>query len=100
MVASSAQMAGAMAASWTSPLKRSFWGDILSPVGLWKPPLSSRLEPGLLLGYGLPPLLQHSWQAPGVLGPGSPCGARTLKGLGPDPWSRDKRTAHHCEHYL
>lgn len=52
-VASSAQMAGA--ASWTNPLQRSLWGDIPSPLGLWKALASRDLEPGFFLRCGLPP---------------------------------------------
>lgn len=55
-VAGSAQMAGAMAARWTSPLKRSLWGDIPSPIGLWKALASRRLLPGIFVGCGLPPI--------------------------------------------
>ena len=91
-VASSAQMAGAMAASWTNPLQRSLWGDIPSPLGLWKALASRGLEPGFFLGCGLPPRLQ-----PRYLRPRSPCGARSLEGLGPGPRSGDQHTAHHCE---
>lgn len=92
-------MAGAMAASWISPLKRSLWDDSpSSPVGPWKALASGSLESKFFLGCGFPPPLQHSWQAPGILEPTSPCGARSLDGLGPGPGSGE-HTAHHCEHY-
>lgn len=91
-------MAGAMAASWISPLKRSHWDDSPSPVGPWKALASGSLESKFFLGCGFPPPLQHSWQAPGILEPTSPCGARSLDGLGPGPGSGE-HTAHHCEHY-
>jgi len=98
--ASSAQMGGAAATSWTGLLTRSLWGDIPFPTGPGKALASSSLEPAFFLGCGLPPPPQHGWQAPGLLGPRSSSGARTLEGLGPGPRGRDQHTAHHCGHYL
>lgn len=99
-LASSAQMGGPAATSWIGLLTRSLWGDIPFPTGPGKALNSSSLEPAFFLGCGLPPPLQHGWQSPGLLGPRSPSGARSLERLGPGPHSRDQRTVHCCGHYL
>lgn len=89
-VASWAQMAGAMAASWTSP-RGSHFG--VTAHLLWNVEGPGLRQPGVpvLLGYGFPHLCSRL---------GGPT-------VGPGPWeswgrvlAADKHTAHHWEHYL
>lgn len=92
-VASWAQMAGAMAASWTSPLGRSRWGDSPPPIGLWKPGVPA------LLGFGLPPPLRQIWQVPASWDHGPMVGPGPWKSWA-RCWQPDEPTAHHGEHPL
>lgn len=98
MVASSAQMAGAKAASWTRPLKRSLWGDSPSPVGLrraWPP--AARVW--VLCRVRASPAIAAPLEGPRRAGANTPGRARSLEGLGPRPGSRagPPTTAHSTE---